>query len=330
MEDFTAYELKTVCKAETGIILPSYNGSTIRGAFFSALRHDFCLNKNIEACVRCPAAEVCPICRLVATVEWDSERGVEIPRPFVLKPVIGGKTQFEAGETFSFGITLFGKSLSLFPYAILAMQRMGEIGMGNRKLAPGRFILQKITIQNTFTGEEHEIFSFPEKIVRVPDLAITNSHILSFSVELDPKRVFIEFITPLRLITEGSLVKKLTFRIFMQRILRRLTDLYNSYVLNGKVNQEEPKKRLELAFPALLEQTEKIQVEEDKTEWIDLSSYSSRRQAKTPIGGLIGTISFTGNLSPFLPLLAWGQVVHVGKDTTRGNGWYEIKKRPNG
>jgi hypothetical protein len=37
---------------------------------------------------------------------------------------------------------------------------------------------------------------------------------------------------------------------------------------------------------------------------------------------LIGAITFAGNLKPLLPLLAWGMVLQVGKDTTKGNGVY--------
>jgi len=28
------------------------------------------------------------------------------------------------------------------------------------------------------------------------------------------------------------------------------------------------------------------------------------------------------DLAPLLPWLAWGQAPHVGKDATKGNGWY--------
>jgi hypothetical protein len=314
MEHFIAYRLKFTCEAETAVSLPRYSGSTIRGAFFGALRQDFCLNKNLNSCLHCLAAEVCPICRLVATVERDNNRGAEIPRPFALEPVITGKTVFEPGQSFSFGITLFGQSLSLFPYAILAIQRMGETGMGNRTNAPGRFLLREAKVVNPLIATEKSIYSSDTRMVSVPDLAITQQDVMNYAGRLSPDTLHINLLTPLRLVAEGSLVQKLTFRIFTQRLLRRLTDLYR-YCFNQE---------LDLDFPGLLKQAEEVQVIQDNTCWVDLSSYSYRRRASTPTGGLIGEITIAGNLKGLLPLIVWGELTHIGKDATRGNGWYQI------
>lgn len=314
MEQFVAYKLNFTCEAVTAVSLPRYSGSTLRGAFFGALRQDFCLNKQLDTCLHCPTAEVCPICRLVATVERDNNRGAEIPRPFSLQPIITEQARFEPSQSFSFGITLFGQSLPLFPYAILAIQRMGEIGIGNRTIAPGRFLLREAKAANPLSATEKSIYSSDAQIVNVPDVAITHQDVLSYAARLNPDKLRINLLTPLRLVVEGSLVQDLTFRSFTQRLLRRLTDLYR-YCCNQELN---------LDFPGLLKQAEEVQVTQDNTSWVDLSSYSNRRHTSMPTGGLIGEITFAGNLKDFLPLLAWGELTHVGKDATRGNGWYQI------
>lgn len=316
MDGFIAYKLNFTCRAQTTVKLPLYNGSTLRGAFFSALRRDFCLNKNLTSCLQCPAAETCPICKLVSTIDRENERGAEVPRPFALEPVIGNKNCFEAGEFFTFGFTLFGHSLSLFPYAILAVQRMGETGMGDKTLAPGRFLLHAAEVVNPLTGESKPIYSQSTRIVNMPDLAVTNGDVLAYATRFRSDRLLLDLLSPLRLVVEGTLVQKLTFRALMQRLLRRLTDLYR-YCCNQK---------LELDFPRLLELASAIQISRDATAWSDLTSYSSRRRAVTPIGGLTGEIAFTGDLAEFTPLLIWGQITHVGKDATRGNGWYCIRE----
>jgi len=314
MKGFSAYRLNFICEAITAVQLPRYCGSALRGAFFGALRRDFCLNKKLDACLYCPTAEVCPICRLVATVEHDNNRGVEVPRPFSLQPVIMGKTAYEPEQLFSFGITLFGRSLSLFPYAILAVQRMGEIGMGNRMVAPGRFSLKEVTVTNPLMVIEKTIYSVDTRIVYIPDIAITQPDVLGYAAKLDTENLNIQLLTPFRLVVENSLAQKLTFRILIQRLLRRLTDLYHFYC-----DQE-----LQLDFPGLLKRAEAVQIVRDNTSWVDLSSYSSRRHASTPTGGLTGEIAFAGDLEEFLPLLVWGEFTHIGKDSTRGNGWYRI------
>lgn len=315
MDKFVAYKLVFHCEAETAVDLPRYNGTALRGAFFAALKHDFCLNKHLNTCLHCPASGACPICRLVATVERDSLRGAEIPRPFALQPVIDAKPLFSPGQAFSFGLTLFGDSLPLFPYAILAVQHMGETGMGNRSTAPGRFKLKEVRALNPFSGLDSPVYCDVSRMVNIPDVPITHPDVLAYCSGLNPGVLELRFLTPLRLVVEGSLVRNLTFPSFLRRLLRRLTDLTRTY--SGQ--------ELDLDFAGLLRRGAEVEVIRDNTRWTDLSSYSRRRQASTPVGGLTGDISFKGNFTEFLPLLVWGRLTHVGKDATRGNGMYEMR-----
>ncbi len=48
MKQFVAYKLNFTCEAVTTVNLPRYSGSALRGAFFSALRQNFCLNKKSQ------------------------------------------------------------------------------------------------------------------------------------------------------------------------------------------------------------------------------------------------------------------------------------------
>ena len=34
--------------------------------------------------------------------------------------------------------------------------------------------------------------------------------------------------------------------------------------------------------------------------------------------------TFVGDLAPFRELLAWGELIHVGKSAVKGNGYYKI------
>lgn len=314
MARFVACRLHFLCEAVTSIELPRYKGSVLRGAFFGALRHDFCLNKTAKSCLSCPAAEACPICKLVATVDRENPRGAEVPRPFALEPIRSEAVRHEAGDTLSFGITLFGQALPLFPYVILAIQHMGELGIGNRNRVPGRFLLREAWVVNPLTGVEKRIYSQATGAVSVPDLPVTYQDVVRYSASLPQDRIRLDLLTPLRLVVEGALVHELSFRPLVQRLLRRLTDLYHQCC------GEE----LTLDFAGLLRQAAGVMVAEDRTSWLDISSYSRRLQASTPIGGLVGGITFEGQLGPFLPFLVWGQFTHVGKDATKGNGWYQI------
>lgn len=368
MNQFIACKLEFTCEAENRIRLPRYSGSAFRGAFFESLRRDFCMNKAMDSCLRCATAGVCPICRLVATVEKGSDRGAEIPRPFALQPVIG-RNFIEPREDFSFGLTLYGRSLPLFPYVVLGVQRMGEAGIGSRA-APGYFRLKSARVINPLTGQEKNIYSSDARIVNMPDVTITHQDVLKTAAGMHSGSLRLKFLTPLRLVADGVLVQKLTFPVFMQRLLRRLTDLHRHYCISsissslpasapakppahaaddGKAGilqgagkgkgtplLPSPSKgegqgegdialnKPDLDFPGLLERSREVSVIQDDTYWVDLSSYSRRRNARTPVGGLMGAIVFSGNIEDFLPLLVWGQFTHIGKDATRGNGWYSL------
>jgi len=286
----------------------------LRGALYRALIDDFCLNKQSPSCLTCSLNEACPISKLAATVDRQSDRGAEVPRPFALRPDIDLTSHYKSGDVFEFGITLFGESLALFPYLILAICHAGERGIGNRSLAPGVFSVEEVHEMNELARIERVIYQNEQKEVGLPKTPITNEQVKNFSANLPSDGLRLRLFTPLRLVSKGGLVRKLTFPLLMQRLFRRLSDVYWQWC----------HVRLEIDFQALLEEAAAIKVIDDETNWLDLSSYSRRQGRTTPIGGLVGDIAFGGKLEVFLPYLVWGQFTHVGKDITKGNGWYQI------
>lgn len=57
--------------------------------------------------------------------------------------------------------------------------------------------------------------------------------------------------------------------------------------------------------------------------------YSARQDAKLKMGGVIGEATYEGDLTPFLRLLALGEVLHVGKGTGLGLGKYRVSAEHN-
>ena len=71
-------------------------------------------------------------------------------------------------------------------------------------------------------------------------------------------------------------------------------------------------------------------IAECRTGWQDWSRYSGRQRQRVEMGGLVGRVTYEGDLSDYLPLLVLGELVHVGKGTVFGNGQYRIvKEKPN-
>jgi len=138
--------------------------------------------------------------------------------------------------------------------------------------------------------------------------------VTTYAAAVPVDQITLAFHTPLRLIDNGHLVKRITLRPLIQRLMRRLDDLSLAY--GGGA--------LGIDFRGLLAVAEQVQTSNDQTRWIDLASYSSRQRTHTPIGGLVGRATFTGDLAPLRELLVWGSLIHVGKNAVKGDGWYAI------
>jgi hypothetical protein len=316
MDQLTAYQLRFTCEATTDIVMPPYKGSMIRGALFSALRRDFCLDPRTPVCADCRVRQACPVCCLLATVDEEALRGVEVARPCTVEPPLEGRSVYAPGDRFQFGITLFGDAAGLMPYVIIGVRRMGENGIGSRYRAPGRFTVKQIAAIEPFHGAVQEVYTEGARLVRCPQIPVTHEGILASCRRLTaPSRVTLEVLTPMRLTMNESLVKRLTFPVFLRRLLRRLTDL--AWVATHT--------RPGFDHEMLLRQAEAVRVVDDHTRWLDIPSHSARQGRFIPIGGLVGEISFEGDLTPFAPWLSWGSITHVGKDATKGCGWYRLR-----
>ncbi len=127
----TAQRLQVELRVTRDVWFSQHQGAAIRGAFFGVLRDRFCVRRDLPSCQPCTLHAICPISALVATVDDASPRGLDVPRPFTLEPpVYGQRTHYAAGETYRFGLTLFGRGLQLLPYALVGLQDLGAEGIG--------------------------------------------------------------------------------------------------------------------------------------------------------------------------------------------------------
>jgi hypothetical protein len=104
------------------------------------------------------------------------------------------------------------------------------------------------------------------------------------------------------------------FHILIRTLLRRLSNL--AYFHCGT--------ELDLNFRGLITAAEQIETVHSDLRWYDWERYSTRQDARMKLGGFVGTVTYRGDLLPFLPLLRLGEVVHIGKGTSFGLGKYVI------
>ena len=71
-----------------------------------------------------------------------------------------------------------------------------------------------------------------------------------------------------------------------------------------------------------IERASTVSVVSHHLRWFDWERFSSRQNSEMKLGGLLGDVSFEGDVRPFGPLLRAGEIVHVGKGTSFGLGQY--------
>ncbi len=328
MTPFTIHQLHFHCEVRTPILLNPHKGSALRGALFHALRGEegrgtgFCINQREQFCHRCPHHHGCPISILLATVDDDSLRGVDVPRPYTIEPPLGQQTVYQPGETLEFGLTLFANALDLFPYIIVGVRELerGGIGIsrpepGGRGYGRGRFQVKSIRAVNPLTGQQQSVLQHGDSLVTVPDVPITPAHVAA-AAALAPStdRVTLDYLTPVRLVDQGRLVHGPAFVPQMLRLFERLDALSHRFGSPILPDDRGP----------LYAAAERVTLVDDATRWVELESYSFRMRTKSPIGGFVGKATFAGPLATLLPWLLWGQFTHVGKDAVKGNGLYRV------
>jgi hypothetical protein len=317
--NLTTHHLRFTATVTAPLELDTFSGAAIRGAITTALWERFCTNKAALRCGDCPLVRVCPVAALVAPLREDAETGGDQrPRPYIIRPPLNGVRAYAPGESLSFELGLIGQATQLFPYVVMAAQMLESSGLGRRVAANGyrRGTLKvgAITAVQPLNGETQSLYDAGRPTVQAPGLPVTAAEVAAHAAKLPTDQITLRFRTPLRLTDDKKLVRQIALRPLIQRLMRRLDDLCRAYG-DGPLN---------LDFRPLLDTAEQVQVTEDRTRWIDLTSYSSRQKSHTPIGGLVGSATFSGDLASVRELLVWGSIIHVGKNAVKGDGWYEI------
>jgi hypothetical protein len=339
---FTAHHLRFEVEALTPLVLPAHAGPSIRGALWAALQRHFCPESQTAR----PSTEhkaLCPVCWLMATDRPGARTGRDVPRPYTVEPPVqpggeGRAWRLEPGARFAFGLTLYAQALRLFPYLVVAMPLMGQAGIGlaleengRRPGQPrrGQFVLRRIEAVHPLRGEVAPVMGEGETLVHLPDLPVTAQDVAAASQALlarlgrgegpgEGRQLQLRFWTPTRLVEAGRLVHRPRLGPLVRRLLERLDALRGEYAGEPPVAERE----------ALAALADRVRMVKDGAEWIDLQSRSRRLGRSTPVGGFVGPALYEAGEETWqalLPYLLWGQTVHVGKNATKGDGWFQVE-----
>lgn len=139
-----------------------------------------------------------------------------------------------------------------------------------------------------------------------------------------PRRVTLQFSTPLRLRTQGHNItpERLAFADVAVSLMRRASAL---------LAQGPGCAPARLGWRALADRARSVRWLDTKLRWDEIERRSERQRANMTLGGVVGIATLDGgDIEPFWPLLWLGQWLHAGKGASFGFGRYAIEPLPGG
>ncbi len=316
LETFFLTHLRFTLRALEVIHLPRMNKAiTLRGAFGEELRRLVCFSKAGN-CSQCPARASCAYAIVFAPTTPENAKRLrlnrDLPRPFVIKPPLDGKTVYLEGEELIFELVLVGKALELFPYIIVSFNNLADRGIG---VGRGAFKIRNIEVLDG-TGKPRAVLAEGNSMVTFPD-----THVRFQDVPWPaPSRVHVIFHTPV-LLKQNQQWTRPAFGPFMKRLRDRLNAL-SCFYCDGA---------LEMPFRSFgHEADEKVRVVSEDLQWIEENRFSKNHHLQHKLKGWVGAVVYEGQLADFWPFLWIGQYVHVGKSAAFGQGWYRIVRSEKG
>jgi len=321
MSGLTILHLRFRAEAVTTVRFDAQPGSALRGALYAYMRDHYC--SDVSGFAGDDHQETCPVCLLLAQEDEERIRGRNPPRALTLQPPASGV--IAPKQRFTFGITLIGKAQRLMIFLLRAAAEIGQQGVG---IGRGRFKVIDI--------EEYS------PLLDVGRSLTRDQSVLRSALYVDAKRIdeqqsggfqrvgdatpsgstlTLKFITPMRLIDQGVLVKRPDAGVIMQRLIERCQELHG-YFGEG---EQQPREAWVALMQGLCDHARTLTTTYDDTVWIEAWSGSKRQPHLTPISGFTGVVRWEGEAAAVLrPWLLWGQSLHVGKDAVKGNGWYTV------
>ena len=364
-ERLTVAWLDVTLAAVEPLELPSYKGSTFRGAFGWAFQKVSCLT-GWPSCSGCSSRSICAYAQVFeATVPSGSHPPLEglqgITRPFVLRPPLERKQTYQPGERLRVELLLFGPAIPLTPLFIRAFMFLAAQGVGR-----GRRRARVERVEARLPGQVPVILfeggdgcgdvrsNGPQAINGTRSFHATLGEWLpgganttagagakegcAKDTRAKSEPVSIDFVTMTRLKHDGRLVRSgPPFAVLVASLLRRISTLMWYLTKQdhawpsdgGNETRDGEEGRRDNAFPyrQLVKKAEEVQLIEADTRWTDWERFSHRQQQHMSLGGLMGRAVYSEAAQLFLPLLRVGEIVHVGKGSTFGLGQYRLAIR---
>lgn len=298
--------------ADRPLRIPGHAGALLRGTFGNALRDMVCAT-GAPTCDGCRLATNCRYREIFFPLPPESGHALQkfsaIPAPYVLHVSDNDRLGFDAGQPLRFGVTLIGRAGQHVSLVVRALVRALATGWTRQRV---ELAIRAIQLQ---TAEGEAPLTVRDTAAPLPATdRLDGAGVVTKNP--GPRRIVLRFTSPAHLRQENRTASAtgLQARTVLMGLARRTS-------LLADFHGESP---LGLDFPALAELAGQARIVSRDLAWREWRRYSARQGREMPMGGLVGQLEIEGPLQPFLPLLAFGRRLHLGKHASFGLGAYEF------
>ncbi|WP_272976129.1 CRISPR system precrRNA processing endoribonuclease RAMP protein Cas6 [Deinococcus geothermalis] len=307
--------LRVTLRALDMVHLPPFPGSKLEGAFGRALYRLACTQPGRETCQGCPLQTLCPYGlsytpRLPQSLQVAS-LGTP-PRPIIFRVAYGEERSLAPGELLSFGLVVVGRAVAQLPYLLAALREVGREGLGLRR---GRLELEEVRSVQPYTGEEVTLLRGGELGVNLAPLLLGASD----GPPVSGHRLRLQLHSPLHIKAGGGLARELHFPVLLRALQRRMSNLEQLY--GGALSRGADFTQLPLL-------ARRIETVRQDLHLVSQLRKGSRPHQQTTMEGLVGTVDYRGDFTPFASLLRLGEQLGVGKWAHFGAGLYDLEALP--
>lgn len=226
----------------------------------------------------------------------------DIVNPYIIEPP-RPKSVYYAGDQLCFKLILLGDSIRYAQHIVTSLAQVQRFGIGaERKIFELVDILQ---------GNQH---GFIWQSGRLNMNAATSENISIHTLQDHASWCSVHMLTPVRIRRGGALVQEIDFPTIIRSITRRISTLTERY--GGYTNPEISTKTCELATHVRNMSTSLYLNQ--------MHRYSNRKKESIDWSGMLGALTFEGDLSPFTPWLNAARILHIGRNSTLGCGQIEV------
>lgn len=266
-------------------VLPEYLGSTLRGVI------GYALYDSTEAY------------SYLYHNHLYSKGHKDITNPYIIIPPSERKNRYQKGKALRFHILLLGNAAQYAKALIDAVKEVPKYGLGASR-HPFKLVKVKNSATQRVIWKDGSFY-----------LAAAQSIALPYRSLPDVSQALVTIRSPLRIRRNGALLESIDFPTVIRNVTRRLEALTARY--GGWVDTEKAQQLKELSAS--------IGVVGEDLQIQHLERYSNRLEGKMDLSGLMGSILFKGELTPFVPWLYAAQTLHIGRNTTFGMGQIEVE-----